>query len=370
VWLLIKNFISHSCYLGGLKILLYFVAFSIIFIVGFIFYEYWNSSNLSRKIYLFSSITILFVISGIRGESVGTDTANYLRGFRGIRNAHFNEMFEIERWETGYVLLNKLSSYISDNDQVILFVTSVLALIGVGYFIYKNSNNVVFSLYLFVSLYLYFFSFNGIRQAIAISIIVSGFHLIRERSLFKYLIIVLIASFFHVTAILMLGIYFVYGIRINKRNTSIILIFFFLLYFLLEPIINTILMNITSLSYLADKQLFEGSGLLFPLISLSVLALLLFVRLTEEPNKYFDYLILMVLFSFFVSIISLQVSLILRINYYLMIFYIIAIPYALRLVRDKKLRIILTYFSIVITLTYLIIRMIEGWHGIQPYLIF
>jgi hypothetical protein len=279
-------------------------------------------------------------------------------------------MFEVERWEIGYILLNKFSAYISNNDQVILFVTSFFVLLGVGYFIYKNSNNVVFSLYLFVTLYLYFFSFNGIRQAIAISIVVSGFHLIRERSLFKYLIIVLIASLFHVTAVLMLSIYIVYGIRLNKRNISILLLFFFFTYFLLKPIINTILKNITSLSYLADKQLFEGSGLLFPLISLSVLTLLLFVRFTEGSNKYFDYLILMVIFSFLLSIISMEVSLILRLNYYLMIFYIIAIPYALRLIKDKKLRIILTYFTTIITMTYLIIRMTEGWHGIQPYLIF
>ncbi|SFM25880.1 EpsG family protein [Gracilibacillus orientalis] len=322
------------------------------------------------KVYLISSFIILFIISSIRAESVGTDTDNYLRGFKVIKNTSWNRMFEAERWEFGYIFLNKLSAYISNNDQIILFVTSFVFLFGIGYFIYKNSNNVVFSLYLFVSLFLYFFSFNGIRQAIAMSIIASGFHLIRERKLKKYLVIVCIASLFHITAILMIGIYFIYSIKLTKKNIIFILVTFVIFYSLLGSIINFVLTNIDSLNYLSNDVSFEGSGFLFPLITISVLLLLFIIRITEGNTKYLEYMTILVLLSFLISIISMKVSLILRLNYYLLIYYIIAIPYALNLVRDRTLRFLLTYITIVITLAYLVIRMIEGWHGINPYLMF
>src|SRR5699024_2887359 len=148
-----------------------------------------------KVLYLIYALIPFFLISAIRDKPVGTDVENYLRGYRGIREVKFKNIFELERWEYGYVILNKISSYITDYEQMILISTSLIVFIGTFYFIYKNSSNIYLSVYLYLTLYLYLISFNIIRQAIAMSILIMGFHFIRERKFFGYLFTVIIASF-------------------------------------------------------------------------------------------------------------------------------------------------------------------------------
>src|SRR5699024_11372248 len=106
------------------------------------------------------------------------------------------------------------------------------------FFIYKYSVNVVLFLFLFISLYLYLFSFNEIRQAIAMSILVMGFHLILERKFLRYFIVVLVATLFHETAILMLLLYFIYYFKFDIKNVLAILFIFILSFISVESIIN------------------------------------------------------------------------------------------------------------------------------------
>ncbi|WP_169447646.1 EpsG family protein [Paenibacillus daejeonensis] len=333
--------------------------------------KYWNKNAGTKISYLVLSLTPLFIVSGLRGSNIGTDTWNYLRGFRNIATTSFNNVFSLERWEPGYLIINKLSSIISYNEQVILIVTSFLSLAGVGYFIYKNSTNVVFSLYLFVSLYLYLFSFNGIRQAIAISIIAIGFHYIINRKLIRYIVVVALASLFHQTSILLLVLYFIYGLRANIKVLALLASVFAVVWAILDRLILVVIRNSNTLSYLESGQLFEGSGLLFPLISASILFLLVYIKFSESiRDKDLDFFIILTLLSLFNNLLSLEIALFVRFSYFFMVFYILAIPYSLRLIKKKEKRIILSYTTIILTLSYLAIRLSQGWHGVVPYQIY
>lgn len=70
------------------------------------------------------------------------------------------------------------------------------------------------------------------RQAIAMSIMGIGFHFIKERKFFRYLTIVILATHFHETAILMLLLYFIYRFKFNFKNGFLAVIFILLYIFL------------------------------------------------------------------------------------------------------------------------------------------
>src|SRR5699024_7717186 len=243
-------------------------------------------------------------------------------------------MFEVVRWEYGYVLLNKLSSILSNNEQILLVLTSFLVLIGVMYFIYKNSENVVLSVFLYISLYLYLFSFNGIRQAIAMSILVMGFHFI----------VVLVATLFHETAILMLLLYFIYYFKFDIKNVLAILFIFIISFISVESIINYFLSFTRSLSYIDTNNIIEQSGFLFPLINLSIFFFILYIKLTNRINdRTLDFFLFIAILGVFTGLLSMKVYKLLRLNYYFMMYYIIAIPYSLKFVKDKKIKFIMIY---------------------------
>lgn len=350
------------------KIYIYILIFLPIFIIGIIFNKFWNKSSRTKKCYLVITFFPLLLISGLRADSVGTDTYNYLSGFRTIRDVSSSSMFEVVRWEYGYVLLNKLSSILSNNEQILLVLTSFLVLIGVMYFIYKNSENVVLSVFLYISLYLYLFSFNGIRQAIAMSILVMGFHLILERKFLRYFIVVLVATLFHETAILMLLLYFIYYFKFDIKNVLAILFIFIISFISVESIINYFLSFTRSLSYIDTNNIIEQSGFLFPLINLSIFFFILYIKLTNRINDpTLDFFLFIAILGVFTGLLSMKVYKLLRLNYYFMMYYIIAIPYSLKFVKDKKIKFIMIYLLITVSSLYLFMRLSGGWHGVTPY---
>lgn len=351
-----------------IEIYIYILTFLIIFFIGVMFNKFWHRSPKTKKYYLVITFIPLFLVSGWRADNVGTDTYNYLLGFRSIRDVSPSSMFEIVRWEYGYVLLNKVSSILSNNEQIILVSTSFLVLSGVMYFIYINSENIVFSVFLYISLYLYLFSFNGIRQAIAMSILVMGFHLIMERKFFRYLIVVLMATLFHETAILMLSLYFIYYFKFNMKNVLVVSFIFVLSFISIELIISYILSFTRSLSYIDTTAIVERSGILFPLINFSIFVFMLYIKITNHiKDPILDLFLFIAILGFFGSLLSIKVYKLLRLNYYFMIYYIVSIPYSLKLIRSKRLKLIMSYLVIAISSVYLIARLTSGWHGIIPY---
>ncbi len=67
-------------------------------------------------------------------------------------------------------------------------------------------------------------SFNGIRQYLAAAVLFCGHRFILERKIKQYLIIIIIASCFHVTALTMLVTYWILNRKINIYNILLLLI--------------------------------------------------------------------------------------------------------------------------------------------------
>lgn len=314
------------------------------------------------------SFVILFTISAFRAPHVGTDTANYIHGFNLIASQDFESIFSIVRWEIGYTLLNKLISLVSNNSQAIIIVTSFFILFFMIYAIKKFSTNVVFSLYLFITLYYYFASFNLIRQFIAIAILLVGYEFIKERSFWKFLLTVIIASLFHQSALIFIMLYFLYGIRLNAKKIILIIFGFVFLIYSFDILIKFFLKLFPYYQVYLDTAYFEGAGLLVPLISASILLFGLFIKVTNSTDKEFDFLLIIMALSLLIGIFSMKVSLFNRFGYYTNIFNILFIPKAITSVREKKLRIIYYYVVFSITMAYFLIRfVVEGWHGVTPY---
>ena len=217
-----------------------------------------------------------------------------------------------------------------------------------------------FSMFLY---YMLFFniSLNLVRQSIAMSILFFAFPFLLENKWIYFLISIFIATLFHKTAIIGLIIFLLYVILIKKFQVpqfkygmktihiegkplisgAVIAIVILILMNPSSSILNSILniLNLSNFGFLYSK----GFGIFSfrqVIIRVPFLLLLIFSWEKMENNdlKYF-YLVLTVIDILFAQM-SGGSSIILRISYYLSIFYIYAVPNEIA-VHSNKSRILL-----------------------------
>ena len=113
-----------------------------------------------KKIYLIVSFILLAGIAALRTKNVGIDTLQFHDAYLRIGYLDWTEL-TTERYEIGFSVLCKLLNYITANPQILISFTAIFINFSVVRFIYKNSNDVVFSILLYILLNFYFSYMNN-----------------------------------------------------------------------------------------------------------------------------------------------------------------------------------------------------------------
>lgn len=347
----------------------------IIYIVNIILIVFWAIILLNRKskikIRLFLLITGIqqVLLSGLRASTVGTDTHGYLLTYE---NFVKYGIFDYSRLEIGFRLLMRVTSFISDNYQLILIITSLIIVYFIFKGVYNTSTNIWFSIYLFIALYFFYNSFNGIRQYMAISIIFYSFQFILKKEFRKYLIFTLIAMAFHSTAIITLPLYFLGKVDNNwKKVFGGIIVSMLIVVFSLDQIILLIVKLFPKYSgYLGSSYITESGGVMSSVMTGFFVLLGLFTMLTNKVNREFKIQFTIMIIAFVLSIKSMFGFIGLnRIAWYFTIFSILFIPNCINHIKNRKLRTIFYYTAIIITFAYNIYFLLNNQQRIIPYII-
>ncbi|WP_352258320.1 EpsG family protein [Psychrobacter sp. TB55-MNA-CIBAN-0194] len=158
-------------------------------------------------------LIILTLFAGARSYRVGTDTGNYTRNFNSQLNVEyfrFNEDIEFGYQVLEYALLSVTSSYFW-----LLTITSLIIVYCYLKIIKKYSVNYWFSVFLFITLGVYTFFFNGLRQGLAMAIFTLAVPYLLEKRLIPYLLVCAVASLFHVTALFIIPFYFIVNLKVK-----------------------------------------------------------------------------------------------------------------------------------------------------------
>ena len=175
-----------------------------------------RKKRVDREIFIFVAWLLLSSVAGFRAYRVGTDTLTYVA----IYNNKSDDM------EIGFSWLIQLLHELALKPTAFLFacalITNGLVLIAIS----RLSDNVWLSVYLYITLYYYFNSFNAMRQYIAVSILLNAFYYASKKRWGPYSVLLIIAISFHSSALI--GIVFVlifgYGSIDQNKKTKFILI--------------------------------------------------------------------------------------------------------------------------------------------------
>ena len=156
-----------------------------------------GEESLSRRkkaCYLAAAFGIMLFFSAMRDVSVGTDTKHYLQIYEWL-----NQSDTFGRYEPGFALLNIFVGRYLGDFQWVIVLSSIIMIVPYAIYIYKESEDVVFSTIIFF--FYYFISFSTMmRQGMAMGIVMLALLCYKRKKRLLFILLVLLASTFHSSA--------------------------------------------------------------------------------------------------------------------------------------------------------------------------
>jgi len=314
----------------------------------------------NKKFFLAVSFILLFIISALR-YNVGTDYNSYVVWFNNI-----TEITELN--DIGFNIIIMLIKLLNGHSQWMFVISSFLILFFVYKSCYENQKYYDLSLFLFITLLFYFSSFNTLRQWIATAIIMYAIKYIEKKEFKKFFVLVLIASSFHLTALLMLFMYFILNVKFKNKTRIITILSFFIFSKAIDWI--KIITNITQMFFplyyqryiVPDSYLLTAkAGSFFPILLATVMFVFYIVFkknvIKENNTEKYNFKINLCMVVLIFSIINTIGSLFARVSAYFLPLIILLIPDVL-LAFDKKSRKIIYIAIALISFVFMIYSLI------------
>lgn len=330
--------------------------------------------------YMVIAMVIMMLLVALRSSKVGNDTEEYIRIFNLINSDA--DYAETTRYEKGYILLNKLVGKISSNPQSILIVSALIYYPIFIWFFKRHSKDYSMTLLLFF-FFVYGSSLTMIRQQIAMAIVFIGVDRILNKHSIRAEIWIIIAMFFHRSAILMVVLPVLNVLKFNFKLAFLIIavciIFAFtnLLYLLCAKLLPSYL------HYFGGQ--YAGSGWLaitYKLLSNFVFFVIVFMSYRISKNKLDDHALikkekndnfmLWVSFASFAGfILGYKINLVDRIMFYLTVYFAIFVPNALKKYNQRTADILRAAMIAVLIIYSVVVHLYRPeWGSAYPYQFF
>ncbi|WP_412766381.1 EpsG family protein [Companilactobacillus farciminis] len=238
-------------------------AIVIFFDVQFLFYFFRSKEII--KWYLFIAFMHLSLLMGLRSYLVGTDTQLYMNYFLN-QNTSYNS--------NGALIYNIFSKFIfqlaNGNYTIFILLMSALSVFFFLASLIKLENDfisVFLSIYIYITYYFYFDSFNMQRQMLAVSIAMYSVCLFIEGKNIKSVLLLLLAIGIHSTAFLALINFFLVRVKKNGKYLTLLILFMTVILFSYNKILMIFSMFFSHynmyVNSMNNSSLSAGGGVLF-----------------------------------------------------------------------------------------------------------
>lgn len=327
---------------------------------------FWIISNCyprSSSYLFYLGIIILIIIASFKDTSVGTDTLVYYDNFLFIQQ--YQDLRTYSGPQRIWYYINLMFNSINNYTLFMIFCYSI-SYGGIGYLINKQSKDRILSLILF---FLFFFgaSLNIMRQYIAIGVFCIALYFLSNKNYYKYIIITIIASFFHFSTLLMIFLPIIQFINFSKTKFIILVISSFIIGFFLN-IMNPIVMSLSFLMSLNEgaQGYLDSWGGERNLITNLIINLVFIISLYASKNRQSLYIKMWLFFILLSNLFgaSPQGN---RIFIYLFIGMIIAIPIIFKELYYPFNKILYLSIILIYGIGYWYIVLSSGQNEIIPY---
>lgn len=329
----------------------------IILLIGFIVAGI-KYSGYEKKWTLFdvSVILILIIFASIR-FNVGTDYQSYYYIYNYIVSSDFSvDAYHATHQEFGYYIVSWLTKKFFDSPYAIFWLSSILIYIPIYVRMKKDSEDLSYTLLLFLFLGFYTNSFNIMRQWIAIAINFYSLRYIHQNKT-KFVFLNLLGTSFHYTCVIAM---FVQLLAKRIRPTMMVLfltcitgtIFAFLL--IKMDILYAVLSTIDNRYIIYQEVRSPGIGYILLFILRLIIVLILLMISKSREYQYEKTLLIISLFFIILGFHNVYLG---RMEAYFSITLVLCIPNILKQT-TKRERLIYKYFFTMIFVSVFILSLI------------
>ena len=291
------------------------------------------------------ALMIIFtVISGIR--SGFGDTWAYIYSYNRI-GPNYN--FVNSGYEIGFTFFLMLLKKISTNPQFMIFITSSIINISNIFIIRKYSkNSFELSIFLYMTAY-YLVTMNGIRQSLVASLIFLCTPLLIKRKFYIYALIIILLSTFHVSALIMIPVYFVCNKKAWGKEIWIWIILFIIAMIFYEPFINILYEILGDSKYANYKNFNEGGANIIRVLVYFVPVVISYIKRKQlEDWVYGDIFVNITLLNFVIMAFSYYNWIFARFSIYTQLYVIVLVPYIIKNCFNKNKEYKLMYYGFIV----------------------
>lgn len=295
------------------------------------------------KIQYMVAFFILFCFAAFRGNG-DYDYFAYIQYSRYVTS--LGDVFRNSiPMEIGFRAISYFVNILGVHQQFVIMIMNFISLACIYKFILKYSPDRIFSVLLFLPLY-FQYDMHGARAAVAIGIGTLSAQYLYDKKVLKYLAIVFLASTFHKSALILIPMYFIGNIKVDKvLGILSILVLTLLTRFVSFSKIILVLLNLLSLDTLAYKfgsymqsirfgyafKLYDPRFIL--VVGIYVVATIILDKSDKLQNLFINYVwvnaLLMIIFHEHTVFVT-------RLTAYFNIYTIILIPYIVSYFRKPQ----------------------------------
>ncbi len=309
--------------------------------------EYYMSSThfpKPNKIFLFGALASLVTISGLRAN-IG-DTFFYKHAYE---NSDFTLELVLAEKDIGFGFLQMfLQKFISGDPQILIFVTALITNTLIVVVLYHYSRLIDISLYVYITGGLFLVSMNGIRQVLAAAIAFVAIKYLIKGHFIKYAIIIVIASLFHQSALILIPFFFLVRFKAWSKVTVALLVLSVVFVIGYEQFSKLLFKAIEETQYGHYQSFSEGGANIIRSVVTAVPIIIAYLgrnTLREiMPNS--DYIVNMSLIGLMFMLISTQNWIFARFSIYFELYQLILISWIIKIFRKKDEKLI--YFGMII----------------------
>jgi len=300
-----------------------------------------------NKVFAFLALASLVLVSGLR-SNIG-DTGTYMRSYtllgtdldKALNNADF-----------GFNLLIVILNTISENPQLLIFVTALITNILILKVIYNYADPFELGTFLYITTGSYVVSMNGIRQFLASAVIFAAVKWLIEGNWKRYFVIVALASVIHLSALIMIPVYFVVRQKAWSRMTIAIILLTIIIFIFFEPFFFSLFEVMGDNQYAHYKDYLAQSGLGANFIRTIIAAVPLLLAFAGRnrlrdfwPNT--DYIVNLSMINFIFMLFATINWIFARFSIYFGLYNFLLLPWIIKHVFHQESKKIM-YFSLVI----------------------
>ncbi|RDW20404.1 EpsG family protein [Oceanobacillus chungangensis] len=297
-----------------------------------------------NKLLIFASLATLVVISGLR-YNIG-DTSTYINIYK---DNDFTWEYIQSKKDIGFGLFQMLlKNYISEDPQIMIFTAALITNLLIIIVLYNYSRMIELSLYVFITGGLFLVSMNGIRQVLAAAITFAATKYLINGNWRRYFLIIIFASFFHQSALILLPMYFIVRFKAWSKATFALIIFAVIVVIGYEQFSALLFKAIDDTQYSGYVDFTEG-GANFIRVAVEAAPLFIAYLGRDKLKKLFpdsDYIVNMALLGFVFMVIATQEWIFARMSIYFQLYGLILVSWLPKLFREKDQKLI--YFAIIV----------------------